>query len=661
MSTTPTSNPIPSESPRDLAFNAGRIDEFVNSPEEAFSDRFGLARLTLAGIQAEADNVIGALGFVPVDSFEAGATITSRNQSLHYLASNNYYRWDGSLPKVVAASSTPASSGGEGAGAWINVTDNTLRSQLAAANGVSLVNGAAKQVDVDAILYKTGNFTTPEAFISLVTSGDWTNAINAAFDTGLPVLGNGTYNVSGIINTKGQRILGRFVINTSRYSLGNVIAETSNPDSLSIRMLYLESAYDLAELLYIKSLGFNTINHYCYFANNGTIDAAGTAEQLLNNAFTAGLQVNLGTESPRAISDLSEFVTATKTYPAVFGYSVYDEPAARGISIALQDSKITQLRGLTSKPLSFVDLLTTQPFNQVFSVNYDIAFVDSYSLRYTTGTMADWLSKDLAKMRYDFGGIKAMTGLKRVIPVVSAFLDSGSTPYYSNNEDQVIAASKVFGTVAEGDFGAFVWDGVSGSFPGTVRTNSNFRSLVSNLAASPVRPPLETEAILFGGVPTSSKWPLSDILGKIPGKDPNTSDANVAGLAYPTRVVTGSSETDHTTTISGADYSGIGLKGAFCSFLTNIKVRKNIRCVMECYNIIGTNSGTFSVLSTNDGGYTIVLRYNEGVSGNQVMDFNSAMPTGIGKDWLILRYQNAGDTSTLYRKFFRGLIVCSDW
>lgn len=139
MSTTPTNNPIPSESPKDLAFNAGKIDEFVNSPEEAFSDRFGLARLTIAGIEKEADQAILSIGFIPVDSFEAGATLTVRNQSLHYVADNNYYRWDGALPKVVPAASTPASTGGVASGAWVNVTDNTLRSNLAAPTGAGLV------------------------------------------------------------------------------------------------------------------------------------------------------------------------------------------------------------------------------------------------------------------------------------------------------------------------------------------------------------------------------------------------------------------------------------------------------------------------------------------------------------------------------------------
>lgn len=158
MSTTPTNNPIPSESPKDLAFNAGKIDEFINSPEEAFSDRFGLARLTLTGIQAEADNIIGSLGFVPVDSFEAGATITSRNQSLHYLADNNYYRWDGALPKVVAPGSTPASSGGVASGAWVNATDNTLRSDLLSGGKASLVGYGTGTVGstLDALVAKTG-------------------------------------------------------------------------------------------------------------------------------------------------------------------------------------------------------------------------------------------------------------------------------------------------------------------------------------------------------------------------------------------------------------------------------------------------------------------------------------------------------------------------
>jgi hypothetical protein len=50
MATTPTTNPIPSEAVQDLRFNAGKIDEAVNSNNDKYSDRFGVERYTLAGI-----------------------------------------------------------------------------------------------------------------------------------------------------------------------------------------------------------------------------------------------------------------------------------------------------------------------------------------------------------------------------------------------------------------------------------------------------------------------------------------------------------------------------------------------------------------------------------------------------------------------------------
>lgn len=58
-------------------------------------------------------------GWQVVDSFEAGATLTTRNQALRYAATGDLYRWDGALPKAVAPGSTPSSSGGTGVGAWL--------------------------------------------------------------------------------------------------------------------------------------------------------------------------------------------------------------------------------------------------------------------------------------------------------------------------------------------------------------------------------------------------------------------------------------------------------------------------------------------------------------------------------------------------------------
>lgn len=49
MATTPTNKPIPSEDPRDLKFNAGKIDEETNGSADYYTDRFGVQRLTNTG------------------------------------------------------------------------------------------------------------------------------------------------------------------------------------------------------------------------------------------------------------------------------------------------------------------------------------------------------------------------------------------------------------------------------------------------------------------------------------------------------------------------------------------------------------------------------------------------------------------------------------
>lgn len=54
-------------------------------------------------------------------SFVAGFTLTNAREVLLYDVDGNYYQWKGALPKVVPANSTPASSGGISATAWVNV------------------------------------------------------------------------------------------------------------------------------------------------------------------------------------------------------------------------------------------------------------------------------------------------------------------------------------------------------------------------------------------------------------------------------------------------------------------------------------------------------------------------------------------------------------
>lgn len=156
MATQPTNLPVPSESPRDLKFNAGKIDEFVTSMGWTYTDRFGQKHYTIEGINYLSQQAMAAYGYVILTgkTFTTGATLNTPNEVLLNTADGEYYKWTGSFAsggKVVPENSTPASTGGIGPGVWIGVGDASLRAALAAPGGVNLVNGAAKQTDLNAL------------------------------------------------------------------------------------------------------------------------------------------------------------------------------------------------------------------------------------------------------------------------------------------------------------------------------------------------------------------------------------------------------------------------------------------------------------------------------------------------------------------------------
>lgn len=92
---------------------------------------------TLDGLENLYNQAISQVGYITMDSFEDGATLTLPNQVLRYKATGEYYRWDGEFPKTISAGSTPETAGGIGLGAWVSVGDAALRTSLASA-----VNGA---------------------------------------------------------------------------------------------------------------------------------------------------------------------------------------------------------------------------------------------------------------------------------------------------------------------------------------------------------------------------------------------------------------------------------------------------------------------------------------------------------------------------------------
>lgn len=125
---TPTNKPVPSTDIRDHVFGGAKIDEFVTSLQKTYTDRFGQPHFTIEGLRWVAQQAIASFGYILVDSFQAGATLSLPNQVLRNTANGEYYRWDGPLPKTVPAGSTPQTTGGIGAGAWLGVGSAVLSS-----------------------------------------------------------------------------------------------------------------------------------------------------------------------------------------------------------------------------------------------------------------------------------------------------------------------------------------------------------------------------------------------------------------------------------------------------------------------------------------------------------------------------------------------------
>ncbi|WP_318836745.1 MULTISPECIES: hypothetical protein [unclassified Providencia] len=223
----PTQKPVPSSDVKDLFFNSGKIDEWVNSLQHEYTDRFGKCHKTAVGMEwifneliekfnVDINQAIIAAGYITIDSFQQGADLpsnelTQRNHILRDETTGEYYRWDGDLPKQVPAGSTPQSTGGIGKGAWVSVGDASLRGYLKDGDGslVGLTNGTLK----DAI-----KFVTPEMYGAIpwesddISSTDFVDSyqnLQAMFDSGYPVLLTKKYVTSKpLLIEKGIRIDG---------------------------------------------------------------------------------------------------------------------------------------------------------------------------------------------------------------------------------------------------------------------------------------------------------------------------------------------------------------------------------------------------------------------------------------------------------------------
>ena len=190
MATQPTQDAVPSESPRDLKFNAGKIDEFVTSMGWTYTDRFGVKHYTIEGMNYLSQQAMAAYGYVILTgkTFTTGATINNPNEVLLNTADGEYYKWTGSFasgPKVVPANSTPASTGGIAPGAWIGVGDASLRAALAAVSGAGLVGLSVGSVYPAGTVGSAIQYRTPQMYgIEPSTTNIIGSGLDAMFASG---------------------------------------------------------------------------------------------------------------------------------------------------------------------------------------------------------------------------------------------------------------------------------------------------------------------------------------------------------------------------------------------------------------------------------------------------------------------------------------------
>ncbi|MCY1895343.1 phage tail fiber protein [Klebsiella pneumoniae] len=173
----------------------------------------------------------GLWGYVPaMGSFEQGSLLTQRFEVLLWESTDEYWRWDGVMPKVVLPGSTPATAGGTGKGKWIDVTDATLRQNLGSGEegmgSALLMHHTGKRVAEYLDLYlATVFFITPEQYGA---KGDTVqddsdaleDAINKAVATSL--MSGGVYTPVVVQLNKPYRITRTITIDASRVRLNAI-------------------------------------------------------------------------------------------------------------------------------------------------------------------------------------------------------------------------------------------------------------------------------------------------------------------------------------------------------------------------------------------------------------------------------------------------------
>lgn len=283
MATTPTNKPIPSEDPRDLKFNAGKIDEEVNGSADYYTDRFGVQRLTNVGrnhqfqaaqTERETDFVASQVdkearfqqfllssGYVFLGDYEDGPfQFSARNQYIRY--DNQYYRLNAATDVGFTTTGTDATSFANDVTHFVLMDGDTLRQNLGSSekgSGASLSMTEQGITVQDALRYLT---------ISATGLAATDEAIKNAAIAKCELLG-----MDLVINPGSYKFITPLVWNAKRYSIrgtGNTIIDftglpagsyaiTVKPEATSAGTIWNAAAHSLSGLIVKGAPGIHGI------------------------------------------------------------------------------------------------------------------------------------------------------------------------------------------------------------------------------------------------------------------------------------------------------------------------------------------------------------------------------------------------------------------
>ena len=226
----PTTNPVPSTDPSDLLFNAGKLDEAVNSSANTYTDRLGVTRMTVAGAVNAMASDVGAVesakntGLSDIAS-DVSAVESRKNTAINTEIPAAVALVDTAVAQTAAGSATAAKVAAESARdaaliqAGVYVDEPTGRA--AVANGVAFkVQGSG---DVAAYEYRRVNATTVSTLIA-------TYPAKAAYDSLKTIVGNGpktgtfsatlTFDDDEIVDSYLQTAAINFTLAASGHKLG---------------------------------------------------------------------------------------------------------------------------------------------------------------------------------------------------------------------------------------------------------------------------------------------------------------------------------------------------------------------------------------------------------------------------------------------------------